>query len=121
MHEHVLHIELMDRPGMGDDWQKHHVDGGRLDHWAEGLIVVDTGPLGEVVKDLMSLVPLQGAIRVELMFEDPFAGDDIRANRMRDDIPSVVGDESIIFFLHGTTPGWVDEGNADGGGHQRER
>jgi hypothetical protein len=44
-----------------------------------------------------------------------------RANRMSDKIPSVVGDQSIIFFLHGMTPGWVGEGGTDGGGHWRER
>jgi hypothetical protein len=40
---------------------------------------------------------------------------------MSDKIPSVVGDQSIIFFLHGMTPGWVGEGGTDGGGHWRER
>jgi hypothetical protein len=48
------------------------VDGGRLDNWAESLIVVNTGPLGEAVKNSMSLVPLQGAVRVELVLEDLF-------------------------------------------------
>jgi hypothetical protein len=38
--------------------QKQHADGGRLDHWAECLIIVDSGPMGEAAKDLMSLVPL---------------------------------------------------------------
>jgi hypothetical protein len=40
---------------------------------------------------------------------------------MRDKIPSVVGDQSIILFFHGTTPGWVSEGGVDGGGHRRKR
>jgi hypothetical protein len=55
------------------------------------------------------------------VLEDPFAGDDIRANRTRDKLPSIIGDQSIIFFFHGTTPGRVGEGGADGGRHQRER
>jgi hypothetical protein len=45
-----------------------------------------------------------------------FASDDVGVNRMRDKIPSVVGDQSIIFFFHGTVPGRVGEGGADGGG-----
>jgi hypothetical protein len=69
----------------------------------------------------MNLVPLRGAIGVELVIEDPFAGDDVGANRMRDKIPSVVGDQRIIFFLHGVVLGWVNEGDIDGGGHRRER
>jgi hypothetical protein len=51
------------------------------------------------------------------VLEDSFAGDDVGANRTRDKIPSIVGNQSIIFFLHGTTPGRVGEGGADGGGH----
>jgi hypothetical protein len=62
----------------------------------------------------MSLVPFQGAVKVELMLEDPFICDDVGANRTRDKISSVIGDQSIIFFLYGTTPRWV---GADGGGH----
>jgi hypothetical protein len=65
----------------------------------------------------MNLVPFQGAVRVELVLEDSFAGDNVGANRTRDKIPSIVGNQSIIFFLHGTTPGRVGEGSADGGGH----
>jgi hypothetical protein len=36
---------------------------------------------------------------------------------MRDKILSVFGDQSIIFFFHGTAPGWVGEGGIDGGWH----
>jgi hypothetical protein len=72
------------------------------------------GPLGEAAKNPTSLVPFQGAVRVELVLEDPFLGDDVGANRTRDKIPSVVGDQSIIFFFHSTTPRWVDKGSADG-------
>jgi hypothetical protein len=85
------------------------VDGGQLYNRVESLIVVDAGPLGEAVKK---------DDRIELVLEDPFADEDIGVNRTRDKIPSVVGDQSIIFFLHGTTLGWVSEG---GGGHRRER
>jgi hypothetical protein len=70
------------------------------------------------VKDPTSLIPFQGAIRIKLVLEGPFTGDDIGANKTSDKISSVVGDQSIIFFLHGMTPGRVD---VDGGGHRRER
>jgi hypothetical protein len=39
------------------------------------------------------------------VLEDPFTIDDVGANRMREKIPSVVGDQSIIFFFYGTTLG----------------
>jgi hypothetical protein len=55
------------------------------------------------------------------VLEEPFAGDDVGANRMRDKITSVIGEQSIIFFFHGMAPGRVSKGGADRGGHQRER
>jgi hypothetical protein len=61
------------------------------------------------------------AIRVKFMHEDPFAGEDVGANRMRDKIPSVVSDQSIILFLHDMAPRRVDEGGKDEGVHQREQ
>jgi hypothetical protein len=54
------------------------------------------------------------------VLEDPLAGDDVRANRMRYKISSAVGDQNIIFFLYGTTRGQVGEGGVDRGGHWRE-
>jgi hypothetical protein len=51
------------------------------------------------------------------VLEDPFAG----ANRTRDKILSDVGDQSTIFFLHGTMLGRVSKGGVNEGGHRRER
>jgi hypothetical protein len=54
---HILHIKLMNGPIAGDGQGEHRADHGRLNHRAEGLIAVDTGSLGEAVKDPTSLVP----------------------------------------------------------------
>jgi hypothetical protein len=116
--ERILHIKLMNRPGAGDSQGEDSADRGRLDHRAEGLIVVDIGSLGEATKNPASLVPFQGAVRIELVLENPLAGDDVGANEARDKIPGVVGDQGSKFFFHGATPIWIDEGGADGGGHR---
>jgi hypothetical protein len=108
----------MNRPGAGDNQGEDGADRDRLDHRAEGLIVVDAGSLGEVTKNPASLVPFQGAIRIELVLENPLAGDDVGANGVRGKIPGVVGDQGSKFFFHGATPIWIDEGDADGGGHR---
>jgi hypothetical protein len=63
------------------------VDYGRLDHRAEGLIIVDTGSLGEAAKDSTNRILFQRAIRVELVHGNPFAGDNVGTNRERDKIP----------------------------------
>jgi hypothetical protein len=118
MQERILHIELMNRPGAGDSQGEDGVDRGWLDHRAEGLIVVDAGSLGEAAKNPASLVPFQGVVVIELVLENPLAGDDVGTNEARDKIPGVVGDQGSKFFFHGTTPIWIDEGGADGGGHR---
>jgi hypothetical protein len=110
----------MNRPGAGDGQREDGADCGRLDHRAEGLIVVDAGSLGEAAKNPASLVPFQGAVGIELVLENSLVGDDVGANGARDKIPSVVGDQGSKFFFHGTVPIWIDEGGADGGGHRRQ-
>jgi hypothetical protein len=86
----------------------------------ESLIVVNTGSLGEATKDPASLVPFQRAVKVELVLENLFVGDDVGSNGARDKIPGVVGDQGSKFIFHGAMPVWIDEGNADGGGHWRQ-
>jgi hypothetical protein len=104
MQEHILHIDLVNRAGAGDGQGEHGADRGQLDHRVEDLIVVDVESLGEVAKNLVSLVPVQGAVGIELVIENPLAGDDIGTNRTRDKILGVVGDQGSKLFFHGTTP-----------------
>jgi hypothetical protein len=115
--ECILHIDFMNRPGAGDSQGEDSVDRGRLDHQAEGLILVDAKSLGEAAKNPASLVPFQGAVRIELVLENPLADDDVGANMVRDKIPGFVGDQGSKFFFHGAAPIWIDEGDVDGGGH----
>jgi hypothetical protein len=115
--ERILHIKLMNRLGAGDGQGDHGVDHGRLDHRAEGLIIVDAESLSEAAKNPASLVPFQGAIEIKLVHENPLASDDVGVNGARNKIPGVVGDQGSKFFFHGSTPIWIDEGSANGGGH----
>jgi hypothetical protein len=114
----------MKRPGARDGQGEHGADYGHLDHRAKGLIIVDAGSLdlllGEAVKNPASLVPFQGAIGIELVLENPVAGDDVGANGVRDKIPGVVGNQDSKFFFHGATPIQIDEGGMEGGGHRRQ-
>jgi hypothetical protein len=120
MQERILHIKLMNQSGMGDDQGEHGVDRGWLDNRDESVIVVDAGPLGEVEKDPRSLVSFQRAVGVELVLENPFTGDDIGANGVRDNISGVVGDQGNKLFFHGVVPIWINEGDMDEGGHRRQ-
>jgi hypothetical protein len=108
----------MNWPGGGDGQGEHGADHGRLDHRVEDLIVVDAGSLGEAVKDPASLVSFQGAIRIELVLENLLAGDDVGANRARDKILGVIGDQGNNFFFYGAAPIQIDKGSTDVGGHR---
>jgi hypothetical protein len=94
------------------------VDRGWLDHQAKGLIVVNAESLGEAAKNTTSFEPVQGAVGIELVLENPLAGDDVGANRMRDKILGVIGDQGRKLFFHGATPIQIGEGGADGRGHR---
>jgi hypothetical protein len=75
--EGILDIELMDRPVSGEDEGEDGVNGGKLDHGVEGLIVVYSGVLGEASKDPTGLVAVEGAIRSQLVAKEPLAGDHV--------------------------------------------
>jgi hypothetical protein len=47
------------------------------------------------------------------VLEDPFAGDDVGANGLRNEIPRVVGDEGINFYFHCTALICIDERASD--------
>jgi hypothetical protein len=74
--EGVLDIELMYWQGP-ERQSRNSLDGTRLDHRAEGLIIALPSTLGEAPQDPTSLVPIQGAIRRQLVLEDIFPSDHI--------------------------------------------
>jgi hypothetical protein len=114
--ERILHIKLMNRPRVEDGQGENSVDRGWLDHRAEGLIVVDVESPSEAVKDPTRLVPFQRAVEVEHVIENPFDGDDVGANGVRNKIPGVVADQDNKLFFHGAALVRINEGGADEGG-----
>jgi hypothetical protein len=67
MQERVLHIKLMNRPGARDGSGEHGAGHGRLDHRAEGLIVVDAGSLGEALYHSMEPSELNLCLKIYLL------------------------------------------------------
>jgi hypothetical protein len=76
---------------------EHGVNSSRLHHRTEGLIKVHTRPLRKTAKNLARLIPLEGAIRLKLMLEDPLASDDIGP---RHKIPCLILQQSTVFVFH---------------------
>jgi hypothetical protein len=115
MEEGILHIELLNWPVMGDSSGEHHIHGGWFHNWAESLVIVDSGALSETPKDPTSLVAIKGPVSVELVCEDPFAGDDIGALRLWNKVPYSITHQGPVLILHSRAPIGIDEGSADGG------
>lgn len=93
MEKCVLDVQLMNRPVAGDRKAENSVDGSRLDDGAESFVEVDAGTLGKAAKHPAGLVPVEGAVGLELVLEEPLAGDDVGATWTRNKIPGAVGEE----------------------------
>jgi hypothetical protein len=75
--EGILHVELMNRPGVGDGNAEDGLNHCQFDNQTEHFIIVDVGLLGVATGDPTSLVARQGAVRVELVLEDPLVEDEV--------------------------------------------
>ena len=69
-------------------------------YWSEGLIVVDAFDLRVATDNETGLEAIDGAVSMLLDFEDPSSTDGFSIRRKRDEFPSVVLDEGIVFLLH---------------------
>jgi hypothetical protein len=87
MEEGILHIELVNRPVMGDSSGEHRAHGGRFHNRAESLVVVDSGAPSETPKDPASLVVIESPVSVELVCQDLFASYDVGALRSWNKVP----------------------------------
>jgi hypothetical protein len=118
--EGVRHVELVDRPFLGQCQSQNSPDGGRLDHRTEGLVEVDPRALGEAPEHIAGLVPLQGPVGVQLQLKDPFPGDHVGTRGSRHQVPGVVGLESLVLRFHGAPPLWVGKRTTDSRGYRRK-
>jgi hypothetical protein len=77
---------------------------------AESLIIIDAGTLHEPSKNPAGLVPLECPVGLELVLEYPLIGDNIGIVGAQNQVPSVIGHESSVLFLHSHPPMKIDEG-----------
>ena len=118
MEEGILDVQLMHGPAARESQREHRADGGRLHHRAEGLVIVDTGPLSKALEKPVSLVTLKSAVSPALVGPDPLGGDDVGARRTRDKIPSLVGEEGRVLLFHRSAPVRVQQSLVDGRGYR---
>jgi len=73
MKKGVLHVKLVDWPRARGSNAENDANGGRLDNWTEGLIIVDVVLLRETPDNPTSLVPSKQTISIILVLENPLA------------------------------------------------
>lgn len=120
MEEGILDVELVYWPIAGDGKTEDGMDCGGLDDRTKGLVEVDAGTLGKATKNPASLVPIEGAVSMELVLEDLLAGDDVHAGGARNEIPGVVGEKSVVLHFHGGTLVRIRKGRPVSLGHRRQ-
>lgn len=110
MQEGVLDVQLMYWPAPRDRERENGSYCGGLDNRTEHLVEVDAGSLGEAAKNPACLVAVEGAVGLELVLEQPFAGDDVGLVWSWHKIPRAIGEEGVKLILHHSAPLWISEG-----------
>ena len=78
-----------------------------FDNRGEGVGEVDAGALTKAANHPAGLMTVKCAVRMELVLEDPLAGDDIGVARARNKLPRLVALQGIELLPHGREPQWV--------------
>lgn len=113
MKEGIVDVKLMHRPITRCSQGKHGVDRGGFDDGAKRFAVVDAGALGEAADNPSCLVPIKGAVLLVLVAENPLPTDDMGTGRSWNELPGLVGLESVELGLHGCTPVGVLKSSID--------
>jgi hypothetical protein len=116
----VLDVELVNRPTSRDCKGQHSTNNSRLDDRAEGLTKVNTRAMRVSTNNPVSLVALEGAIRVVLDLEHPLVRDNISSGRARYEISSLVLGESSNLLFHSSAPVRIGESCTKGLGERRK-
>jgi hypothetical protein len=117
--EDIFHVELLNRSITGDNSGEHRANSGRFYNRAESLIVVDSGALSETPKDPTGLVAIKDPVSTELVREDPLAGDNVGALRLRNQLSGPITNQGVVLFLHSRTPMGIGKRSTSRGGDRR--
>ena len=93
MEEGVGDVKLVHRPTARCSEGEHRANRCWLDDRRERLAVVDAGVLAEAAHDPPGLVPLQHAVGVHLVLEEPLVGDEVGTRRPRHQRPCSVANK----------------------------
>lgn len=104
MEECILDIKLTDGPVVGYGHSKDGANGGRFDYRTESVRVILTGVLMKPFGNQTCFVACKRAIRMSLDSINPFATDDIGAQRWLDKRPGAIFQKGSKLVTHGGAP-----------------
>jgi hypothetical protein len=84
-------------------------NGARLDNGGENFIVVNAMLLKKTSADPTGFIARERTIGVKFLAKHPFARNNIGITRRRNELPGLVGEQSLKFFVHGSSPIMIEK------------
>jgi hypothetical protein len=91
-------------PTIGNSQGEEQTNSSRLDNGTESIFIVKTIPLLESFGHESRFVTLNRPISTTLCLENPLRVNNIDSRARRNQVPSLILEESIVFKLHCRTP-----------------
>jgi hypothetical protein len=104
MQEGILNIKLKKMPTIGNSQGGEQTNSRRFDNRAKSIFIVKTIPLLKSFGHESHFVTLNRPISTMLCLENPLGVNNIDARARRNQVPSLILKESIVFKLHCSTP-----------------
>lgn len=114
MNEGVVDVELVDWPVTCCSQGEDGANDSRFDDRAGRIVVVDVGVLREAANNPSGFVLFKVTVLLELVAVDPLPTDDVSSGRSRNELPGLVGCESVELGLHGGASVGVLKSGIDG-------
>jgi hypothetical protein len=102
--ECCLNVHLVDLEVIGNHEGKKELEVIDAYDGDEGLVVIDVPGLGEALGDEVGLVLFDGAIGLDLQFENEHCFHDMHSWSSRYELPGVVVTEVLNLLVHGSLP-----------------
>ncbi len=99
-----LNVHLVDLKVVGHHEGKKELEVLNAYNGREGLVVIDVPHLGEALGDEVGLVPFDGAVHLDLQFEDEHRFHNAHSWSSRYEFPGVVVMEVLNLLIHGSLP-----------------
>ena len=112
----IIYIKLAKSPLAIEGNAKHSMDGDEIYHWTESFVKVNAQLLVKAFSNKTSFIACNRVVGILFDVKHPFVAYYILLQSQGNQRPSIVSDESIIFFLHRLNPLGILESLGDSAG-----